>query len=654
VYTGSRLPTTTTTMLQQFFSDLGTPGCLIQLGSENTILKTLHNPYPGELEQFTKFHAGKNLFFLGGVTDNAKMKFGRAKDDDIALKNYFYIDFDVRKAHPELTDDQIKSETWMQYVKEILNGLGAPYSDWRYVVFTGNGLHIYYFGNPVKVEDKNAWRHGLGAFMTEIETALGESIDRACINPARIARLPGSENCKSKDRKLVEIIDHQDKTIDMDKMLKAGKALSDAAEQDAKSKKSSLENQFPDKGDVYNRIQALPVGRLMCNLMGWQLMDNAKNFVDSTGDRKAPFVSPKGNFIVHGGSPHLPPSNTGYSPFELVKAIKKYDNHQTFLWFRQNYSEIRKLDEEKRQGITTPVTDEYNISDTFAAMRESEIRSLNIGMGWDDWRLIVRKKVTRIGAMPGTGKSKLGYFLTHALLQKEYRGLFFSSETPAEEVLAHLLQIRLEKPALDILEHKVIVPPEIEVDYRNLKVYDVKHMGNSLARVDSIIKKENDIAEAKGLRPVDFIVLDWSQQFSPKTAKGADIYNWAWAWGNDCQEIAQKYDIAFIDVCQLSTKGVKDEDEAFSQVPFEGGNKLHQTADISSLIKRDKSLGAQTDEMEWDVRKSKIMGRRFRLGMSYEWKTGKFNLLNATDSRVSPGETGTTNYVQLRKESSGI
>jgi hypothetical protein len=95
-------------------------------------------------------------------------------------------------------------------------------------------------------------------------------------------------------------------------------------------------------------------------------------------------------------------------------------------------------------------------------------------------------------------------------------------------------------------------------------------------------------------------------------------------------------------------KGNKDEDEKYGHIPYEGGNKLLQTADIATMISRDKSSVQTSNQIVWDVRKSKSMGRRFRLDLEYDWGTGEFALAGAQDSRTDPNNPfGSHNYKNI-------
>lgn len=621
---------------------------MIQFGTEKAINLATENPTADGISKFLQTWKNNNLYFLAGINaEDPKMKTFRASDINILKKNYFYIDLDIRKTNPDLTDEQIKTDIWEKWAKPCLKAMGTPFSDWRYVVFTGNGLHIYYSGRAIDIPDKKLWSAGLNAFLDAIEKSFGEKFDRACCNPARIARMPGSMNCKKQPFKLVEIIDFQDKIVNLSAVLADGEKAILLEQANDKKRMEDIKKQYPDRDEVYAEIDKIPVAKVLCMLTGWSLNSDNKNFSSpgKINDRKGLFVGTDiGNVIINSGSDHLPASSTGYRPFHLVKTFKKYDDFQTFLWFKQNFAHIRKISDAREQGVTVEVSADYNIVSVFQELKALEVRQLEIGGNWDAWRLLLKGKVTRIGAMPGTGKSKLGYFLTHKLLLKERKGLFFSTEVQAPEVLAHLLQIRMKTPYLDILEHRVPVLPEAQEDFRNLKVYDVRHTGNMLSRMETIIKQECDRGEAKDGRGVDFVVVDFSQQVTPKSGRYTDIFTWATEWGNQCQEIAQKYDLCFIDVNQLSIKGNKDEDEKYGHIPYEGGNKLVQTADIASMISRDKSLQSNT-QVTWDVRKSKSMGRRFRLEMDYDWNTGEFKLSSAVDSRITPQDpTGTHNY----------
>mgnify|MGYP000848197131 CR=1 FL=1 len=632
-------------MLRKFFSELAQPGCFIQLGTENIVLKSLENPYDGEIEQFVNSYRMKNLYFLGGVRKDEKLKFYRAKDSDVISKNYFYLDLDIRKSKPDISDEEIKT-TVKDWAVGILNETGSPYSDWRYIAFTGNGLHFYYFGEPIQIPEKEIWRYGINDFIDVIEKSFNEKFDRACSNPARIARIPGSINHKPHGNKQSEILLFQDKKINLLNILERGKKCSLESIEAARKKRDVIKSLFPDSDDAYKAIDSIPVGKLMCMLTGWEISPDGKNFYSpGQRERKGCFVSSDKNAIMTGGTSHLPHDKDGYRPFELVKAYKKLDNRGTFEWFKSAFPEIRRISENKKMGVTVDVTQGYSIKNAFEELKHMEVRQLGLGGHWDDWRLLLRGKVTRIGAMPGTGKSKLGYYLTHLLLKKEYRGLFFSTEVQAPEVIAHLLQVHMKRPYLDILEGRVEVAPELEDNYRNLKVYDVRHTGNSLTKIEQIIKREADMSEAKNGRGLDFIVIDFSQQVTPKSNRYSDIYTWATEWGNQCQEISQKYGVCFIDVCQLSVKGNKDEDEKYGHVPYEGGNKLVQTADIASMIWRDKGATTQTDQIFWDIRKSKSMGRRFRLDMRYSYPTGEFTLASAQDSRTDDTLGGLHNYL---------
>lgn len=634
-------------MLTQFFKELSLPGCVIQVGNETTVHESLAFPTASAVEDIlTKYRDGNNLFVLGGVKNDLSRKYVRARDEDVIKKNYFYLDLDIRKNHKDtvFTDEQIKTET-LNWVRDTLGAGSETLKNWRYIVYTGNGLHIYYMGDAIEIPDKEIWSKGLNSLIDEVENAFGEEFDRACVNPSRIARMPGSLNHKSKPPKASEILAFQDKKVPLFEILQRGQRVLVSSAEEAKRQADAVREQFPDKDIVYEAIQKIPVGKVFCMLTGFVIEPDGIHFSEAhKRDRKGCFISDKGNYIISGGTSHLPKTKEGYSTFELVKAYKNYDNSQTFFWFKNNFPDIKRLSDGKIMGLGD-VPPDYDIKTIFKELRTNEVHQLNLGGHWDEWRLLLRGKVTRIGAMPGTGKSKMGYFLANRLI-KEYKGLFFSTEVSSSDVLAHMLQLRMKQPYLDILERRVEVPLEIEESFQNIKVFDVRHTGNQLTRMEQLIRRECDRAEAKDMRGLDFIVVDWSQQVTPKSGRYTDIFTWATEWGNQCQEIAQKYDICFIDITQLSVKGNKDEDEKFGHVPYEGGNKLVQTADIASMMSRDKSL-SQNNQVTWDIRKSKAMGRRFRLEMEYEWNTGEFTLTSAVDSRTDSAGGGYHNYKNL-------
>jgi hypothetical protein len=630
-------------MLQQFFNDLSLPDCVIQLGPLNAVTKMISGSESGEIDKFLQqFASSNNLFFLAGVRASPR-KLTRAKDEDIFRKNYFYLDFDIRKSQPDITDSEIKNTVWASYLKPLLTEMGAPFSDWRYVVFTGNGLHVYYFGEPVVVANlpKGVWAAGVKGFLQLVEKEVGQEIDPACVNPARVARVPGSQNMKSAPPKLAEIIDYQDMRIDLSVILKQGMEMKQEVEETRQKQAQQIQASVPLHGeDTYSAIQKIPAGEILCLLTGWTMMDDKKNFQDAGGDRKGCCLAGDGNYIVHTGTPHLPPDKSGYRPFELVKAYKKYDNKQVFMWFKDRFPKLRELSAKEYKKPTAiaqnidnePLPDRPSPQTLYEKMLKEPSRVMKMSDEMDQYKFVNRGKVTRIGALWGTGKSKLAYFFVHMLLKRGYKGIIFSTEVTAEEVMSNLYCIPLQVEPSAIESGDATVPPGLFASYDNLAVYDVTHTKNLLSRIEGIIKREFDRHEA-GLAPkLDFIVIDYAGMIASKSAGFMkEVFTWATRYGSELQEIANTYDLAILDIFQLGKEGMTDlNGDEHGYIPFVGGPALNASADVAVIVKRDKSSANNYCTVE--IRKSKpLHGKKVSLQMEYNWRNSTFQIAKGGD-----------------------
>lgn len=125
---------------------------------------------------------------------------------------------------------------------------------------SGNGIHLHFkFARPFKVGDTKEYRRSYSTWMDLLQMTLGASIvfDRACANPARIMRLPGSTNWKDREHPIkTEVLFHNpDATAD-----RFLTQMEIVAPKQFKSRKFSLEailkhfgyqkmNTFTKKGD---------------------------------------------------------------------------------------------------------------------------------------------------------------------------------------------------------------------------------------------------------------------------------------------------------------------------------------------------------------------------------------------------------------------
>ncbi len=160
-----------------------------------------HETYPS----YVQANENRDLYILGGVP--VALGLVRVGDVGVKKKNYFPIDIDVRelwkKEGKEISDDEIKD------LGRWCAGALADHAflcEWSYIVFSGNGIHIWYIGDPAPVYSPEHWKHGMKFILGEFEKHTKLIPDWSCVNVGKLFRLPGSFNNKNGGHVKVEIL----------------------------------------------------------------------------------------------------------------------------------------------------------------------------------------------------------------------------------------------------------------------------------------------------------------------------------------------------------------------------------------------------------------------------------------------------------------
>lgn len=145
----------------------------------------------------------QQMYFCAGMNERPT---ARCKDEDFTKKKYFFVDIDIRKIiydkEKRIIDDKELWDKWLEIIKKISD---AWYWDYRYSVFSGNGIHLYYVWDEIQIDHKT-----YSLWVEKVYQILDNAIypfccDQACKNIARITRLPWSINTRIKKEKWVEI-----------------------------------------------------------------------------------------------------------------------------------------------------------------------------------------------------------------------------------------------------------------------------------------------------------------------------------------------------------------------------------------------------------------------------------------------------------------
>ena len=199
-----------------FFNDIHIPGTLLQVGEVN---RTTVVDSKAELEAFLKRNRSEDLYFCANVKKEAGSS--RAKNSDVEFKKYLYFDFDIRKDLKvkgiSVTDEDIESIA--ARIKDDLNNHNF-FKHWSYIIFSGNGLHVYYISDEAVKVDLDCYSLGYQLYANKIQKATMYVPDTACKNVARIARIPNSYNCKIKsNKKLVKVLHQKDARSNIVKLI---------------------------------------------------------------------------------------------------------------------------------------------------------------------------------------------------------------------------------------------------------------------------------------------------------------------------------------------------------------------------------------------------------------------------------------------------
>lgn len=294
----------------------------------------------------------ENIYFLAWISE----KWRRNNDHDIIVKNYFFLDFDIRNffrdnEKSEISDDDI-IEIWEDLARFLNENPKYGFNQWRYIVYTWNWIHLYYVwdtlevGKDITVREYQAWVKKIyQAFHEWIWSEYLEP-DMACRNIGRVARLPWTINQKNWQR--VRILAEQNENAILVSKIKlyGSKQIELENEyQDLLAKKYALlarEEMLKWKDRKFiEKILEYPVESLLIESWKidiWNFVNN-KNFVDKRDNSYYGFYKANDwNYIVVWWSSTLSPYadwRDWLNPFHLVQWLYGLDNAWVYRFFEK-------------------------------------------------------------------------------------------------------------------------------------------------------------------------------------------------------------------------------------------------------------------------------------------------------------------------------
>lgn len=304
------------------------------------------------LKEIVEPNEKENIYFLAWISKKDK----RNNDHDILVKNYFFLDFDIRNyfrdsEQSEITDDEI-IKIWEDLARFLNQNPKYGFNQWRYIVYTGNWIHLYYVWDPlevwkdISVKEYSFW---ISVIYNAFKEYIGSpylSPDIACKNIGRIARLPDTINQKNGKRVII-LAEQNVKSILVSKIPQYWKKQSKLQEeyQMLLAKKYALLAReelmnWKDRSFM-EKILAYPVESLLMESGKIEISDfvRNKNFIDPRDKSYYWFYKAQdGNYIVVWWSTTLSPYADWHdwlNPFHLVQGLYWLDNAWVFNFFQK-------------------------------------------------------------------------------------------------------------------------------------------------------------------------------------------------------------------------------------------------------------------------------------------------------------------------------
>lgn len=329
-------------MIEQFLSDLKPNDSILEF----TSIKNWEVNVISRQEALNK--KDSNIYFLWWVRNdfihNSENK--RVKDIDINKKNYFCIDIDLRKNFENsgwvITDDEIIEQGLLLWEELKTNKF---FSEWRYIVFSWNWLHIYFVWEQVLVDiDYKDYALWVSRIFRKFDSEIWWEFicDHSCKNIARILRLPWSINQKNWQE--VKIISFQNKysslVWNIPALATEEKKELELKNQEKKKEVEELLSKFSwDDNKIYDIIlYQIPAWQIAQLILPEFPYNWKKNFKNKKWWFTWYYYVKETNSICNWGSRYFLFDWDEWScwdNFQMIKRSKNLTNAETFKFFKE-------------------------------------------------------------------------------------------------------------------------------------------------------------------------------------------------------------------------------------------------------------------------------------------------------------------------------
>lgn len=296
----------------------------------------------------------ENMYFCAWLREKPTK---RCWDDDIGKKNYFVVDFDIRAEHYKRTKEILSQEWLVEEANKIVNKLSENgLQDFSAMVYSGNGMHLYYCWTP-RVFDKTVYSNGVESIFDQIDILvkdLWHKTDHACKNLARLIKLPWTLNPRRKKTKDMErdlwpieaTLEYFDPKISLhfemiEEFAEVYSKEKEEEKQAQKQIKEIVKKEYKKTDDIRKQINEIPARQIAEDIWGVVMCDKGLDNVALREEKKNMWAyryKPY-NIIVNTGSSMIKTNKSCFTPYELVYyEHTNQDKKATLEYFKDKYN----------------------------------------------------------------------------------------------------------------------------------------------------------------------------------------------------------------------------------------------------------------------------------------------------------------------------
>lgn len=222
-----------------------------------------------------------------------------------------------------------------------------------------------------------------------------------------------------------------------------------------------------------------------------------------------------------------------------------------------------------------------------------------------------KKQLTILGARPSLGKTTMGQNIILNAQRRGFDCLFVSLEIDKRQVLLKFLSMmaevdgyKIQTKTYDQSEAQRIIGAKEQLRQMNLRVNDT--CGLDYMKIDEIVRQAKDTGN------LDLVLVDYVQIIGSIDARWKNKADLIKEATTHLKQIAIKYDVAVLALCQVGRQGVQDGKQP-SLSDLKGSGGIEEDADVVIILHRDQSAD---EEVGAYSNSGKLIVAKNRFGMT--------------------------------------